>query len=101
MKVNCQLPNNENETIELDFITEKTSIHDLKSLIFDKTGTPIHNQIIEMDKKKLPTKYDKKKLSSFKVSQSSDIRMVYDLEGGCGGGCDICGLGGGCQCVIQ
>ncbi|KAM9998252.1 hypothetical protein ACTFIY_007885 [Dictyostelium cf. discoideum] len=101
MKVNCHLPNNENQTIEFDLNLEKTSIHDLKSLISDKTGTPIHNLIIEMDKKKLTTKYDKKKLSNFKVSENSDIRMMYDLEGGCGGGCDLCGLGGGCHCVVQ
>ncbi|KAN0031282.1 hypothetical protein ACTA71_010371 [Dictyostelium dimigraforme] len=104
MKINCQLPNNENETIEFDVNIEKTSIHDLKSLIYEKTGTPIHNQTIELDNKKLPCRYDKKSLSKLHIQESSNIRVIYSIAGGCdccGCGCDICGCGGNCRCSIM
>ncbi|KAN0009815.1 hypothetical protein ACTFIU_007118 [Dictyostelium citrinum] len=99
MKVKCQLPNIEENILELD-IDNDSSINDIKSKIYNLHGVPVEHQIIEIDNKKLPTKFDKKKLSNFKVTDSTNIRVLYDLNGGCGAGCDCCGLGGGCHCAI-
>ncbi|KAK5584740.1 hypothetical protein RB653_006357 [Dictyostelium firmibasis] len=100
MKVNCQLPNINENTLELDIDKDSGSINDIKSMIYNLHGVPIEHQIIEIDNKKLPSKFDKKKLSNFKVTDSTNIRVLYDLNGGCGAGCDCCGLGGGCRCEI-
>ncbi|EGC30395.1 hypothetical protein DICPUDRAFT_41498 [Dictyostelium purpureum] len=105
MKINCQLPNHTNEEFDFDNIDlEHTSLVDLKTRIYDRTGTPIENQVIEIDNKRLPCRYDKKSLSKLHINESSNLRVVYVLDGGCdccGCGCDLCGCGGSCRCSIQ
>ncbi|EAL60452.1 hypothetical protein DDB_G0293906 [Dictyostelium discoideum AX4] len=105
MKVHCQLPtnnNNNNETIDFEVDQDNTLLVDLKQMIYNKTGTPVNRQSIELENKKLPHRYDKKSISKLHINESSNIRVVYVLEGGCCGvGCDICGCGGSCRCSIQ
>ncbi|KYQ91100.1 hypothetical protein DLAC_08006 [Tieghemostelium lacteum] len=98
MKVIC--PSLE-KTIEVEVEDDQT-LFDLKQKIQEKTGTPPIHQLIKFgDKAILSKRYNKKKLSQLELNNSSSVTMIYELEGGCGCGCDLCGVGGGCRCAIM
>ncbi|KAK5584742.1 hypothetical protein RB653_006359 [Dictyostelium firmibasis] len=93
MKVHCQFPSTK-EIIQFEGLDPKeTTINDLKNIIYYKTGTPVPNQVIELDTKRLSNRYDYKKLSKFNLTENSNLRMVYSLEGGGG-------VANGCTCQI-
>ncbi|KAM9964095.1 hypothetical protein ACTFIW_005746 [Dictyostelium discoideum] len=93
MKVDCQFPSTK-EIIQFEGLDPKeTTINDLKNIIYYKTGTPVSNQVIEFDTKRLSNRYDNKKLSKLHLTENSNLRMVYSLEGGGG-------VASGCSCQI-
>ncbi|EAL66081.1 hypothetical protein DDB_G0282443 [Dictyostelium discoideum AX4] len=103
MKVHCQFPSTK-EIIQFEGLDPKeTTINDLKNIIYYKTGTPVSNQVIEFDTKRLSNRYDNKKLSKLHLAENSSViiilkiyiylRMVYSLEGGGG-------VASGCSCQI-
>ncbi|KAN0029234.1 hypothetical protein ACTFIV_011113 [Dictyostelium citrinum] len=103
MKIHCKIASN-NETLDFDVDQKNTSLVDLKEMIHDKTGTDTNLINIELDNKKLPCRYDKKSLYKLHIEESSNIRVIYSIAGGCdccGCGCDICGCGGNCRCSIM
>ncbi|KAM9998253.1 hypothetical protein ACTFIY_007886 [Dictyostelium cf. discoideum] len=98
MIIKCLLPTD--KILEFDMNRQiDPTIYNLKSFIYEKEKIPIDMQIIELDNKKLSQKHDKYKLKKFKVIESTNVRILYDLDGSCCE-CDLCGFGGG-ECICQ
>ncbi|EGG15747.1 hypothetical protein DFA_10590 [Cavenderia fasciculata] len=83
------------KTILIDCKVDNTTIFQLKGLIQKRLGAPPTSQIIHIKHKGLSPKYDKRILSTLKLTNDSKVEMFYNIDGGCGG-CDICGTG----CII-
>ncbi|KAF2068705.1 hypothetical protein CYY_009973 [Polysphondylium violaceum] len=101
ININVYCPSTK-QTIKIENLTKDSSIYDLKRIIYDKTGTPPEHQIIQLNNKKIPNRYDSKKWEKLGINENTNIEMIYAMEGGCVGcRANLCCCGGSCRCQIM
>jgi len=87
-------------------LSENASVEELQAVIARHPhGIPMTHQVLRFGKVTICSRHGEARLSSFGVSDSSEIELFSSLNGGCGEslGCNLCGLGckESCCCTMH
>jgi len=81
------------------FDVEAENWAELKASIFEKVHIPVKQQRISFNGKHVCTQRNVPMRDL--LPEGAEVDLHASLSGGCGLGCNICGVGGECCCTIQ